>query len=113
MFYLLATVLFSLLVALFAMQNAVPVSVNLGPWGVEASLAMVVIGSAAVGIVAALPIWIMMQLQLRYRLMKANNRVKELEGELEKAKKTQHHEVPKPKPDIVEASPKPAGIEAK
>ena len=113
MFYLLATVLFSLLVALFAMQNAIPVSVNLGPWGVEASLAMVVIGSAAVGIAAALPIWIMMQLQLRYRLMKANSRVKELESELEKAKKSHQTESPKPKQDTVESAPKPVGPETK
>ena len=78
MIYLLATVLFSLLVALFAMQNATPVAVTLGFWSVEASLALVVIGAAAVGILAALPLWLMMQLQLRFKLMKANNRIKKI-----------------------------------
>lgn len=100
MFYLLATVLFSLLVALFAMQNEVPVAVKLGPWSVEASLALVVIGAAAVGIMAALPIWLMLQVQLRFRLMRTNSRVKELETELEKVKKAPTAVEP-PKPTVV------------
>ena len=84
MFYLLITALFSLIVALFAMQNAASVTVTFGFWQVEASLALIVIGSAALGILAALPVWIMMQVQLRFRLMKVNNRVKELEIEVAK-----------------------------
>ena len=84
MVYLIVTVLFSLVVALFAMQNAIAVTVTLGVWRLESSLALVVIGSAAAGILAALPVWIMMQVKLRFRLMKANSRLKELESELAK-----------------------------
>ena len=88
MFYLLATVLFSLLVAVFAMQNAIPVMVNLGFWSVEASQALVVIGAAAVGILAATPVWIMLQVQLRFRLMRADSHIGEMEKELETLRKT-------------------------
>ena len=87
MFYLLATVLFSLIVALFAMQNAATVTVSLAFWYVEASLALVVIGSAALGILAAMPIWIMMQIKLRLRLSKVNSRLKDAEQELTELKK--------------------------
>ena len=104
MFYLLATVLFSLVVALFAMQNATTVTVSFGFWHVEASLALVVIGAAALGILAALPIWIMMQVQLRFRLRKTNNRLKELEQELLELRKTAGNVALKP---AMESSAKP------
>lgn len=87
MVYLLATVLFSLLIAVFAMQNSVPVLVNIGIWGVEASLALVVIAAAAIGILAAMPVWIMMQVQLRFRLLRANSHINEMEAEIEKMRK--------------------------
>ena len=88
MFYLLATVLFSLLMAVFAMQNTIPVMVNLGFWSVEASLALIIIAAAAVGILAATPVWIMMQVQLRFRLLRANSRNNEVEAELGKIRRT-------------------------
>ena len=88
MVYLLATALFSLLVAVFAMQNAIPVMVMLGLWSVEASLALVVIAAAAFGILAAMPVWIMMQVQLRFRLLRANSHINEMEKEIEKLRKT-------------------------
>ena len=106
-FYLLATVLFSLVVALFAMQNATTVTVSLGFWHVEASLALVVIGAAALGILAALPIWIMMQVQLRFRLRKTNNRLKELEQDLSELRKTAGSGTLKPK---TEASVKTSDV---
>ena len=105
MVYLLATVLFSLVVALFAMQNATTVTVSLGFWHVEASLALVVIGAAALGILAALPIWIMMQVKLRFRLRKTNNRLKELEQEISELRKTAWNSVLKPTTESSEKKP--------
>lgn len=105
MFYLLATVLFSLVVALFAMQNAASVTVSLAVWHVEASLALVVIGSAALGILAAMPIWLMLQIKLRLRLGKVNGRVKELELELANIRKKSAESVAKPTADKSEKLP--------
>ena len=99
MFYLLATVLFSLIVAMFAMQNAASVTVSLAFWYVEASLALVVIGSAALGILAALPIWIMIQIKLRLRLSKVNSRLKEAEQELNDLRNRSGTVAPKPAAD--------------
>lgn len=82
MFYLLATVLFSLLVAMFAMQNAATVTVSLAFWHVEASLALVVIGAAALGILAAMPIWLRLQIKQRLRLSKQAGQLKDAEQEL-------------------------------
>ena len=104
-FYLLATVLFSLVVALFAMQNAATVTVSLGFWHVEASLALVVIGAAALGILAAMPIWIMMQVQLRFRLRKSNNRLKELEQELSELRKRSGTDALKPAAEAAAKTP--------
>lgn len=99
MFYLLVTVLFSLVVALFAMQNATTVTVSLVFWHVEASLALVVIGSAALGIMAALPIWLMMQIKLRLRMSKVNNQLKEAEKTVAELRKRSSPVVPTPEPE--------------
>lgn len=49
--YLLITVLISIVVALFAVQNAVNVSLNFFVWSFNASLVIIILGSFLLGIV--------------------------------------------------------------
>lgn len=48
--YLLITVLISIVVALFAVQNAVSVSLNFFVWNFKASLVIIILGSFFLGI---------------------------------------------------------------
>ena len=78
---LLATA-FAFLIALFAVQNSMMVSVNLLTWTVEASLVLVILGAAALGFLMALSLQLYAQMKLKFQLYKANSRIRQLEGEI-------------------------------
>ena len=84
MFYLLFAVVFSAIIAIFAVQNAVLVTISFLTWKMESSLAVVVVVAAGIGILIALSIEMMIQVRLRLRLRQSGNRIKELEMQLEK-----------------------------
>jgi len=84
MFYLLFAVVFSAIIAIFAVQNAVLVTISFLTWKTESSLAVVVVIVAGIGILIALSIEMMIQVRLRLRLRQSGNRVKELEEQLER-----------------------------
>jgi len=84
MFYLLFAVVFSAIIAIFAVQNAVVVTISFLTWRMESSLAVIVVVAAGIGILIALSIEMMIQVRLRFRLRQSNNKIKELEAQLER-----------------------------
>lgn len=103
---LLFTTVFAFLIALFAVQNSMVVSVNLLVWNIEASLVIVILGAASLGFLMALSLQFYAQLKLRYQLYKANSRIKHLEEELARIK-------PPAKADQVVSAGQDIGTEAK
>ena len=85
MLYLIFAMIFAVLVTLFAMQNAMLVTINFLSWSGNTSFALVVIGSTGAGVAIALLSQAMVQLRLRLSLVQSEKRVHELEGELVKA----------------------------
>ena len=73
---------FAFLIALFAVQNSVTVDVNFMTWNVQASLVLVVLGSAALGFLLAMSLLFYSQIRIRYQLYKARDTIKQLEETL-------------------------------
>ena len=85
MFYLIFAMGFAVLITLFALQNAMPVTINFLSWSGNTSFAIVVLGSAGAGVLIALLSQAMVQLRLRLSLHQSEKRIRELEKELVKA----------------------------
>jgi uncharacterized membrane protein YciS (DUF1049 family) len=75
---------FSVLVTVFAIQNALPVTIRFLSWSGDTSFAIVVLGSAGAGVLIALLSQGMVQLRLRLSLSQAEKRIHELEKTLVK-----------------------------
>lgn len=87
---LVVALLFALGVAVFAVQNAEPISFRLFGWQSETSLVFVVLGAAAAGAVAAGLVGLVRQIksslrirQLQHRLQKAEQQVEALQAQLD------------------------------
>lgn len=84
--YLILALVFALIVAVFAVQNAVPVSIRFLAWGFETSLVYVILGSAALGALSAGLPGLFKQLSLRLKLWDTQSRLRKSEGELSHAR---------------------------
>jgi lipopolysaccharide assembly protein A len=84
MIYLIFAMGFAALITLFAIQNAMPVTINFLSWSGNTSFALVVLGSAGAGILIALLSQWIVQLRLRLSLRQAEKRIHELEKSLVK-----------------------------
>ena len=82
-FYLLAVLFFALLVAIFAIQNAVPVDIQFLSWRFpEISLVLVILGSLVTGALFAFVLGLFRQASLGRRLRHYQARNRELTDEL-------------------------------
>lgn len=95
MLYLFMAFAFSLLVALFAIQNSLPVTIGFLYWSVQTSLVLVILGAATFGALAILSLALLMQVRARWNLKKANQRIGELEAELKTVKTQLEQELAK------------------
>jgi uncharacterized integral membrane protein len=82
MLYLLLAFAFSFLVAVFAIQNSLPVHVSFVMWSFQTSLVIVILGAATFGALAVISLAIPMQIRARWDLKKARQRQGELEAEV-------------------------------
>jgi len=82
MLYLLVAFAFSFLVAVFAIQNALPVNVSFVMWSFQTSLVIVILGAATFGALAVISLAIPMQIRARWDLKKVRQRQGELEAEV-------------------------------
>lgn len=82
MLYLFFALVFSLFVAIFAIQNSLAVTVSVVAWSFQTSLVIVILGSATFGALAIISLAIPLQLKARWDLKKARQRQGELEAEV-------------------------------
>ncbi|HLT57747.1 MAG: lipopolysaccharide assembly protein LapA domain-containing protein [Limnochordales bacterium] len=79
---LIIALLFALAVAVFAVQNAEPITVNLIRWQLETSLVVVVVGSAAAGALVAGVFGFIRQVRASWRIRQLQGQVHRLEQRL-------------------------------
>ena len=73
--YLFFTLFISVIVAVFAVQNAVSVSLNFAVWTMQTNLVIVILGSALLGALATLFFTLMMK--AKHYLQKDNAKLRE------------------------------------
>lgn len=78
------SMVFSVLIALFAVQNAEIVTINLLWYHIKLSQAVVILGSALIGVLIMLPFDIFRAVKNRLKLIDLQNEIKKLKDELEK-----------------------------
>jgi uncharacterized integral membrane protein len=82
MAYLFFAFVFSLLVAIFAIQNAVPVTVSFFVWSAQTSLVLIILGAATFGAMVIISLATYVQFKQRIIIQKAKQRQGELEAEV-------------------------------
>ncbi|HHW08115.1 MAG TPA: LapA family protein [Clostridia bacterium] len=81
--YWVTALLFALMVAVFAVQNAETVNIRLLYWQFQdISLVLVILGSAAVGALLLFILGSIKQFSLMLRLKEAENKIRKLENQL-------------------------------
>ena len=86
MLYLFLALVFSLFVAIFAVQNSLTVVVSFLSWSFQTSLVIIILGSAILGALVILSLATLMQIKSRWTLQKAKQRQGELEAEIKTLK---------------------------
>lgn len=86
MLYLFLALVFSLFVAIFAVQNSLTVVVSFLSWNFQTSLVIIILGSAILGALVILSLASLMQIKSRWTLQKAKQRQGELEAEIKTLK---------------------------
>ena len=81
MLSLVLALVFALIVAAFAIQNSLPVTVSFVTWSFQTSLVIVILGAATFGALAVMSLAVPMQIKARWGLKKALHRQGELEAE--------------------------------
>lgn len=82
MVYLFFAFVFALLVAIFAIQNSLPVAVSFFYWSAQTSLVILILGSATFGAMVILLLATYVQIKQRLTLRRARQRQEELEAEV-------------------------------
>jgi lipopolysaccharide assembly protein A len=82
MFYLILAFAFSLVVAIFATQNSLPVTIGFLSWSFQTSLVIVILGAATFGALSTLSLAVLMQIKARWALKRVKQRQGELEAEI-------------------------------
>jgi lipopolysaccharide assembly protein A len=81
MMNLLFAFVFALLVAVFAVQNALPVTVSFLMWSFQTSLVIIILGAATFGALTILSLSMLVQFKLKRSLNKLNQSKQQLEAE--------------------------------
>lgn len=80
--FLILAVAIAILAIIFALQNAVPIAVNLGLWRLEISLALVLVLTLGVGVVVGLLVSVPSLMRQKWKLVHQQRQNKDLEKEL-------------------------------
>jgi putative membrane protein len=84
LFKLVLALICALLIAVFAVQNAIAVAVSFLAWRFETSLVLIILGSAALGAVAVFLLGTLGLIKQKRDLREAAQRIQQLESELER-----------------------------
>lgn len=79
--YLVAAFIFAILVASFALQNALPVTVSFLLWNMQTSVVLVVLGAASFGALMVLSLALLMRFQLLRKTKRLERQVTQLDQE--------------------------------
>jgi uncharacterized integral membrane protein len=79
--FMISAFLFALLVAIFAIQNSLPVYVTFFIWSFQISLVLVIIGAAAFGALTVLSLASLIQYRLKLTIKQSIQHQGELEAE--------------------------------
>jgi len=79
---LVTALIFAMLIALFAVQNATIVTIRVAVWSFDVSLVLVVLGAATLGALGALMWSLVKGLAVKGQLQTERARVQQLEAEL-------------------------------
>ncbi|HHX50977.1 MAG TPA: LapA family protein [Clostridia bacterium] len=86
-FYWILALVFALIVAIFAIQNASLVDIKFFNWEfADISLVLVILGSAAVGAIIIFILGSIKQVRLVWKMKEAEGKIKKLENELQQLK---------------------------
>jgi len=80
------SMLFALLIAIFAIQNASVITINFLWYEKNMSQALVILGSTLVGILIMLPFDLIRRIKTSIKINELNNRIRKLNEELEQIK---------------------------
>lgn len=96
MMNLLFAFVFALLVAAFAVQNSLPVTVTFLVWSFQTSLVIIILGAATFGAMTILSLALLVQFKLRRTISKLTETQRQLEAENNelKAKQKSLEEIP-------------------
>ena len=86
-FVVVISMIFAILVALFALQNAAVITINFLWYKVNLSQAVVILGSALFGVLIMLPFDITRRIKYSMRISELNNKIKKADGEIDSLKK--------------------------
>lgn len=95
MAYLFFAFIFALLVAIFAIQNALPVTIGFFVWNVQTSLVIIILGAATFGAMVIVSLATYVQFKQRLILQKSKQRQSELEAEVQTLKTRLEQELAK------------------
>jgi len=80
--FLFSALVFSLLVAIFAIQNAVQVTVNFLFWNFQTSLVLVILSSVVIGALIIFSVAMVRQFHLSRRIKEHEAKIQELETKI-------------------------------
>jgi putative membrane protein len=86
--YVILALVFAVFVALFAVQNAGQITVTFLAWQWDTSVAVVILGAAALGAAFGGLLAVVREIQLKLKLRAAQGRVRRLEALLDEAEGT-------------------------
>lgn len=93
--FLISALLFSVFVAIFAVQNAVQVTVNLLFWNFQTSLVLVILSAAVLGAFIMFFMALFRQFNLARKIKDYEMRVRQLEGKVQEfERKATTHQTP-------------------
>lgn len=81
--FLISALVFSLLVAVFAVQNAVQVTVNFLFWNFQTSLVLVILSASVIGALIMFSVALFRQFNLAKKIKEHETRVRELEANVQ------------------------------
>lgn len=93
--FLFSSLVFSLVVAIFAIQNAVQVTVNFLIWNFQTSLVVVILSAAVIGALAIFSVGMFRQFSLSRKIKEYDKKVKELEAKVQQFEQKAEEEAAK------------------
>jgi len=98
---LIVAIIVAILAVVFALQNAVPITVSFLTWKFESSLALVLLITIALGVIMSLLVSVPSMIKTRKMISGQKKRIKELEWNLQReSERKKAEEIEKKEPEL-------------